>query len=174
MAVNEATYDRLIDTTLKLADGAAAMTATGYSQVAGGTGRVDLGTLDRMEFDLVIDISALDVATGDESYTFRLVGSNDATPFSTNIIELASATFGDTAARTPTAPAVIADRGKGRWIIPCDNVGMVYAGVDNTAGGGNGTTAPTRTAFQNLRLHVTHVGATSTSITFKAWVAKRG
>lgn len=158
MAVNEATYDRLIDANLQLADGAAAMTATGYSQVAGGTGRVDLGTLDRMEFDLVIDVSACDVAQGDESYKFRLVGSNDATPFGTNIIVLATAEFGDNTTIGPAIPVTTADRGVGRYIIPCENVGFL-AGV--------------RTAFQNIRLHVTIAG-TSPSITFKAWLAKRG
>ena len=157
---NIGSYDRQADASLILADGAAASTATGYSLVAAATATIDLGAAERCQFDLVVDVSAIDVATGDENYLFRLVGSNDATPFGTNIVPLTGMLeLGDHSTLGPAIPATVSDRGVGRYVIPCENVGMV-SGV--------------RTAFRYIRLHRTNVGATSNSVTYKAFLSKRG
>ncbi len=74
------------DANLQLSDGAAAYTATGFAQVGGADGIVDLGgnqgvtPLQQARIDAVcvIDVTALDAVTTDEAYRLILVGSNVA------------------------------------------------------------------------------------------------
>lgn len=71
------------DANLLLSDNAAAYTATGFAQVAGADGIIDLGGNQgvtpaqqaRMDGMLVIDVTALDGTTTDEAYRLLLLGS---------------------------------------------------------------------------------------------------
>ena len=68
-----------------LSDGAAPIIVTGYTQVGGVDGIIDLGGNQsvtpkqqaRIDAALVLFITALDTVTGDESYVIQLNGSND-------------------------------------------------------------------------------------------------
>jgi hypothetical protein len=100
--------------------------------------------------DLVIDYSGLDVATGDEAYTFMLEGSPDAA-FGTagNIPVVAMQRIGGA---TGAAPGGTADAAAGTITVPFRNER-------------NGTT------FRYLRLY-TLLAGTTPSIVFKAFLAK--
>lgn len=73
------------DANMLLADNAAALTATGYAQAAGADGMLDLGGNQgvtpkqqaRMDAMLVVDVTALNIATGDEDYRLVTAFSND-------------------------------------------------------------------------------------------------
>ncbi len=97
---NDRTYS--FDINLQLADGAIAQTATGYSQSGGVTGNIDLGGNQgaspaqqaRIDACCVIDVSALNIVTGDEYYKFMLVGSTDPAFGSGNVVNLGAIEVG--------------------------------------------------------------------------------
>lgn len=122
---------------------AAAITATETGSVI-----LDMGS-GFCEGDLVIDYSGLDVATGDEAYTFMLEGSPDAT-FGTaaNITVLAMQRIGGATGATPVGTA---DAAAGRIVLPFRNER-------------NGTT------YRYMRLY-TLLAGTTPSIVFKAFLA---
>lgn len=74
------------DANLVLSDGAAAYTATGYSQVGGAIAILDLGGNQstspkqqaRLDAVVVIEVSAIKTTSGNETYKLIMVGSNDA------------------------------------------------------------------------------------------------
>lgn len=92
---NQRTYT--FDANAVLSDNAAAYTASGYAQVAGADGIVDLGgnqgvtvtlpAIDdtttytpqqaRIDAMLVLDITAIDITSGNETYSIDLLVSND-------------------------------------------------------------------------------------------------
>lgn len=92
---NQRTYS--FDANAVLSDNAAAYTASGYLQAFGADGVVDLGgnqgvtvtlpSIDdvssitpqqpRIDAMLILDITALDIASGNETYQIDLMGSND-------------------------------------------------------------------------------------------------
>jgi hypothetical protein len=82
MALQDRTYHR--DINLQVGDGAAALAASGFAQVGGVTGVVDLGgnqgtnPKQQARFDgvMLVDISALNLGAG-FAYGFKVVGSND-------------------------------------------------------------------------------------------------
>lgn len=133
------------DLELILADGAAAMTADGITQVASANVSKKLGP-GRFEGVLIVDVSAIDVASADEVYHLLLQGSNDS--FSTKET-VAQYSLGASAAR-PGAPVASVI---GRYEIPF-------------------TTEQHDTVYSDVRLYVDLAG-TSPSITFKAWIAER-
>lgn len=104
-----------------------------------------------LEGDLVLDVTAMDVTTGDESYQFKLQGSPDAA-FGTagNIRVLAELIVGGATGATPNGAADTV----GRFIIPFRNER-------------NGTSC------RYLRL-LTTVAGTTPSINFVGFLAKRG
>ncbi len=107
---------------------------------------VDLGPAF-MEADLVLDVSALEVATGDEIYTISLEGSN-VLDMSSGSVELARTVLGNN-----PAPAD-ADTNLGRHVVPFTNqLEGVY--------------------YRYVRLHVTVAGTIATGINFTAFIAKR-
>lgn len=67
------------DKELELADGAAAQTSSGIAQVGGSNRIVDLGSSDAAFSGVVVlNVSALNVTGGSQSYQVQLFGSNDA------------------------------------------------------------------------------------------------
>ena len=95
-----------IDANLILADGAAALTASGYAQYAGADGVIDFGGNQgvvpieqaRIEGVLVIDLAAITVS-GSNVYRLTLCGSNNPS-FGVGLVQnLASMDFGIGTAR---------------------------------------------------------------------------
>ena len=87
-------YNYIFDSGLQLKD-AGAVTTSGQGQVGGSARIVDLGDGD-VRGDLVLDVSAIDTTSADESYKLILQGSNSASFASGNeglaFIALGSAT----------------------------------------------------------------------------------
>ncbi len=135
-----------LDVELLLADGAAAVTADGVSQVGGAAVTLQLGP-GRFEGVLIIDVSAIDISSADEVVNLILQGSS-AQAFSSNEI-LAQYTLGATAARPGGAVSSVI----GRYEIPF-------------------ITEQHDTVYDWVRLYA-DVGGTTPSITFKAWIAER-
>jgi hypothetical protein len=138
------TYDNAL-----LLKASAAVTAS-----ADGTLIVDIGN-GLAAMDLVVDVSAIDVVTTDESYEIIVQGSPDAT-FGTaaNIASLGSITLGAALSARHVADGQGYDDVVGRYIMP----------VRNEKGG---------TTFRYLRIRTVNVGAVANSITYLAFLAKR-
>jgi hypothetical protein len=136
---SQRTYDAA--TLIRAAAAALTATETGALILDVGNGLQDA--------DLVVDITAIDTVTGDESYAFILEGSPDAA-FGTaaNIKVMAELRIGGA---TGVAPNGAADT-VGRFIIPFRNER-------------NGVT------YRYLRLY-TAIAGTTPSVTFSAFVAK--
>jgi len=100
-----------------------------------------------MDADIVIDVTALEVATGDEIYTVSLEGSNVAAMDSASV-ELARMVLGNN-----PAPAD-ADTTTGRKILPFRNE------LEGTI-------------FRYVRLHTTVAGTIATGINYSAFIAKK-
>lgn len=100
-----------------------------------------------MQADLVIDITALEVASNDEIYTITLEGSNVAN-MSSGSVTLAEKQFGNV-----PAPAD-ADTGIGRHVVAVRNemAGQLY---------------------RYVRLHTVVAGAVATGINYSAFLAKK-
>jgi len=120
------------DANALLSDNAAAYTASGYGQVNGANGIVDLGGNQsttpkqqaRIDAVAVIQVTAIDIATGDEGYKILVVGSN-ASDMSTGNICLGSIQLGKAAhTDVPTAP----DSTTGTYEVPFSNeqAGVFY------------------------------------------------
>lgn len=130
----------LYDTLLQLEDGAAAITASGA-----GSAILDIGDA-RMRGDVVIDVSAIDTVTGDETYTIHAQFSSSSS-FASDIelgpsIQLSAAAVGGS--------DVVPDAG--RYVLPVVNV------LDTRQ-------------YQYMRLFVV-VAGTTPSITFEAFLSK--
>jgi hypothetical protein len=92
---NQRTY--AFDANMQVSDNAAAYTVSGYTQVAGADAIVDLGgnqgvtitlpAIDdtstytpqqaRIDAMLVLDVTAIDISSGNETYQIDIMGSND-------------------------------------------------------------------------------------------------
>ncbi len=89
---NDRTYS--FDINLQFSDGAAAITASGYTQSGGAQAILDLGgnqstspvQQSRIDAVAVCDVTALDIASGNETYKIIVVGSNDPSLLTGNVI----------------------------------------------------------------------------------------
>lgn len=80
---NDRTYS--FDANLLFSDGLAALTASGFTQAYGANGILDLGgnqgtspkQQSRIDACAVIDISAIKISAGNETYKILILGSND-------------------------------------------------------------------------------------------------
>lgn len=132
---------------MKTYDHATLLKAAGLvAASAAGSVILDLGD-GFMSADLVIDVTALEVATGDEIYTISLEGSSVAAMTSASV-ELAKITLGNN-----PAPAD-ADTAVGRHILP----------IRNELNG---------TLYRYVRLHTTVAGTVATGINYSAFLAKK-
>lgn len=143
-----------------LSDGSAALTVTGYTQVGGADGFIDLGGNQsttpkqqaRIDAALVIFLTAIDTVTGDESYELWLLGSNDANFGAGNVVPLAGMVLGGIAGKT--------------------TIGIVNGAVD-TAGmyEVSFTNEQNNVKYQYLKLRVVAAGTTP-SATILAYIAE--
>jgi len=129
------TYDNAL---LLKAAGLVAATTTESTILDIGAGLVD--------GYMVIDVSACEVATGDEKYTIHLEGSNVAS-MASGSVTLANIPLGNL-----TAPADAAT-GTGRFVVPFRNEQ-------------NGTT------YRYVRVYTLVAGTIATGINFMAFIAK--
>lgn len=137
-----------LDIELLLADGAAPVTADGVSQVASANVSKKLGK-GRFEGVLVIDVTAIDLASADEVYHLCLQGALDTDQTFTSKETIAQLSLGATAVR----PGGAINSVVGRYEIPF-------------------TTEQHDVTYDWVRLYV-DVAGTTPSITFKAWIAER-
>ena len=130
-----------------------ALTATGYVQDEDDADVVIRLGAGRNDVSLVIDITAMDVLTNDELYTFRIIGAN-AEAFTGNVAVLATLQVGAEAALWPEASGSLAaaDDATGRWVV----------GFSNSRGS---------VEYQYVKLHVT-VTAAGSAITFTAFITR--
>jgi len=102
---NDRTYS--FDVNLLLADGAAAQTATGYAQVGGANGILDLGgnqgvtPLQQARIDAccIVDVTAIDISSGNETYKLMILVSNDPAFGAGNVEQAGGITLGKGASR---------------------------------------------------------------------------
>ena len=134
------------DIELVLADGAAAITADGVTQVGGAAATKKVGP-GRFEAVLIVDVSAIKISANDESYTLLLQGASSSA-FSA-VETLVSLNLGATEVRNGGA----VDSVIGRYELPF-------------------ITEQHDTVYDHIRLYVDAAG-TSPSITLKAWIAER-
>lgn len=107
---------QVYDDALLMHDGVANITADGGGVVDAGAAILDLGAGQLINGMVVLEISALDVTTGDEKYNIHIQGSNSAT-FASGISQLAQRELGD-----DTQILADADAGVGRYLIPFVNL----------------------------------------------------
>jgi hypothetical protein len=128
-------------------DSALALKAAGLvAATASGSTIVDLGD-GLVEGYVVIDMTACEVATGDEIYTVSLEGSNVAAMDSGSVC-LARKTFGNL-----VVPMDAALSAAGRYVIPFRS---------EEAG----------TNYRYVRIHTTVAGTIATGINYAAFIAK--
>jgi hypothetical protein len=116
------------------------------AESAAGSVILDLGA-GFVEGDVVIDVSAIEVANGDEKYTVHLEGSNVAA-MTSGSVTLANLPLGNA-----TAPADAAT-GAGRFVLPFRNEQ-------------NGT------LYRYVRIYTTVAGSIASGINFSAFIAKK-
>lgn len=108
---------------------------------------LDLGGDGYFFGKLVIDVSAIEVATGDEAYDISLQMSNSAT-FASGVVEKVTVRLGaDATSHTGSADSVV-----GRYQIPVDNE---YQGV----------------GYRYLRIYTDGYGTLATGISFEAFLS---
>lgn len=102
---NDRTYS--FDANLQLSDNAAAYAASGWTQVGGAQAIIDLGGNQgatpvqnaRIDAVAIVDVTAIDISSGNETYKVLVVGSNDPGLATGNVclgaIELCVAGAGD-------------------------------------------------------------------------------
>jgi hypothetical protein len=136
-----------MDTLLELKD-AGLLAASAAAQVGGSDQILDLGAGHWMG-EIILDLTAIEVDTGDEIYEvgWQLSTKSD---FADTIFEAATFKMGDA-----TTVAGDADTAVGRYVFP----------VRNDYGG---------TVYRYARLYITIGGTIATGINFKAYAAKMG
>jgi hypothetical protein len=151
MLQGDRTYS--FDANLQLSDGAAAYTASGYAQVAGADGILDLGGNQgtsptqqaRIDAVCVIDISAITVS-GTNTYKIKMMGCNTSA-FASAVVNLSSIELGKGSSLVPTTQS---DGAAGRIELPF-------------------TTERLNTKYEFVKLY--NELANSPSITYTAFVA---
>jgi len=102
--------------------------------------------------DVLIDVSAIETASGDEAYTLIIQGSPDADfGTDTSIVELVQLHLGADATKLSDANG---DDVVGRYVLPFQNV---HAG----------------TVYRYIRGYTTVAGTIATGINYTAWMCKR-
>jgi len=152
------------DANMVLADGATAMTASGWAQVGGATGILDLGgnqlsgapmPAARIDAMCVIMVAAI-TTSGSSLYRLTLAGSNDPAFGAGNVQNLASMDFGNATVRDGLNALTTAAPG-GSTAYPADCMyEMPFTNEQNSV------------KYQFLQLYV---GAVVGSIQFSAYVA---
>lgn len=149
-------HDRTPDQALKVKD-AGLIAATAVTQVGGVDFVLDLGAAGSYEqADLVVDVTACEVATGDELYVIQVQGA-EASNFAT-AYQLATLRLGDSS----TTGNAIDTPPDGRHVLSFDNVAHTSA-TDGTK----------QKAMRYIRVRTVVSGTIATGINYSAFLAKR-
>jgi len=141
------------DADLEMKDASAAIGADAAWQVASAAKVLDVGT-GLFCGKCIIDVSAIEIATGNESYTFIIQGSSSAT-FASDIVILAMLPVGDgsTLGTQYGSSGVDVDDTAGRYVLPFQNErNDIY--------------------YRYIRGWTDVEGTVATGVTFTAFVAK--
>lgn len=139
-ATNLSTHPVILDTaTVLKAAGLVAATANGSAKDI-GTGLVD--------GQVVLDVTEVEVATGDESYQIIVQGSN-ASDFSSGVVNLARIHLGDSTVTGESADSVV-----GRYMLPFRNA---RDGLAN---------------YRYIRVRTVVAGTIATGINYTAYLTK--
>jgi len=143
--------NRTFDVDLELHDGDA-ITSDTVGQVDSADQIIDLGSSTaKVAFDMLLRISALEIASNDEVYRIVLEGSSTS-DFSSTIVNLLDVSVG---ANEVLGPNVDQDSAVGTYVL-------------------SGTNALNGTEYRYVRLYVDVTGTISTGITLIASLHKRG
>lgn len=134
------------DALLQLKD-AGLVAADGAATVGGQARIVDLGDA-RMDARVIVDVTALEVATGDEAYRLRMQFS-DSSSFASGVVNGPEVVLGDSSVTGASAD----NAATGRYEL----------GFTNDLGGNT---------YRYARLYVDVQGTIATGINFTAWIAK--
>lgn len=149
------TYSVALDQATKLKD--ASLVATdGAGIVDSAAAFADLGG-GYAEFDVVIDWSACEVASGDEKYELRVEGCASS-GFASNVYVLTRLILGDSSVTnnaTDTPPS-------GRMVIHANNVAIT------SASDGNSTSA-----LRYVRIYHDVSGTIATGLNYQAWLTAK-
>lgn len=139
-----------LDSNLQLKD-AGLVAASAAAQVAGAARVLDLGA-GLVEGNIVVDVSAIEIASADESYDIVVQLSPDS-DFGTagNIVERLARHVGAKASKRTDSDK---DDATGRYVIPVDN---------ENAG----------TIYRYMRLYTVVAGTIASGINYTAWLCKR-
>src|SRR5262249_2050237 len=143
-----------INLALSTQPGPQTLTTTGYM---GAPAQLDLGQ-GRVEGYWAIDVTAIDVVTGDERYDFFLLGSNDVAWANGNVEMLVMRNFGGGTGRAiatilGASPAIPPTGAAGPLtIIPCSTLSQ-------------------RNVFRYVRGYV-QISGTTPSVTFHSWLSQ--
>jgi hypothetical protein len=134
------------DANLEMKD-AGLVAASAAATVDGSAKVLDLGGTTSTEGVMVVDISAIEVADGDEVYTIGLQASNSAS-FASGNVTLTEMRFGDSSVNGKSADDTV-----GRYLLPFITV------ADDTE-------------YRYLRVYTTVAGTVATGINYTAWISK--
>jgi hypothetical protein len=149
------TYSVALDSATQLKDAGLLGDVDAVGTVGGTAAFADLGG-GYAEFDVVIDWTACEVATGNELYDLRIEGSTTSA-FST-VYVLGSIRLGDssvTGNATDTPPA-------GRMVIHCNNAAITSATDGNSA-----------SSMRYVRVNGVTGGTIATGINYQAWLTAK-
>jgi hypothetical protein len=149
------TYSIALDSATQLKQ-AGAVTADGAGQVGGSDAVADLGG-GYAEFDVVIDWTACEVASGDEKYDIRIEGCAAST-FASGVYVLSRIILGDSSVTnnaTDTPPS-------GRMVIHANNAAITSATDGNSM-----------SALRYVRVYHDVAGAIATGLNYTAFLTAR-
>lgn len=144
-----ATLGHTYDHSLLMKD-AGLVAASAAAQVSGSNKIIDVGAQE-MTADVVVDVTACEVATGDELYTILVEGSSSAS-FASGIDTLAMKQIGHLTPKIGGSD--VTDGATGRFVIPFRNEV-------------NGT------VYRYIRVYTVVAGTIATGINFTAYMAPR-
>lgn len=139
------THPVIFDKATELKD-AGLVAATAAATVASVAKVLDLGS-GVVKGHVVVDVSAIEVATGDEGYRIEVQGSNSST-FASGVVMLAILHLGDSSVNFESA-----DSSTGRYLVP----------VRNEKNG---------TVYRYMRLNTRIVGTIATGINYSGFFTK--
>lgn len=138
--------DETFDTATQLKD-AGLVAASAAAQVGGSDAILDMGAA-RVDARAIIDISAVEVATGDEKYVIIAQGSNSAS-FASGVVNLGALPLGDSSVSLESADTTTGRR----ELAFCNEV--------------------SGTVYRYVRLYTQVVGMIATGINYTAFLVKK-
>jgi len=141
------------DANLEMKD-AGLVAASAAATVDSAAKVLDVGT-GLFEGNIVIDVTAIEVDTGNEIYSIALEGSNDSGFSSGTEVELCMLRLGDSSTTGTDVDNVV-----GRYTLPFNNRQPSGTGFSDGY------------CWRYLRLYTTVAGTIATGINYTAWISK--